>query len=345
MEFRQAYDRISSASAPATADSAGLRSYVLYPYLQAARLAQGLSAAGMDVPATLDEQVEAFLRAREGEPVAQDLRRAWLTSLAGRNRWNLFLAFHRDAADGAALRCHGFSARIQLQRTEGLAAEVTQAWLTPRSVLECEQAFTWLRERGGLSPELIEQRVRLALDSGNADFARQIVRPLPAERAAPLLQWAALLENPRREIDALVASPLTAVEARALLAGWTALARADRAAAKQRIERLLSARKLDRQAASPYALALALALSWDRDADALKYFSRVEAPGLHSGPATGSRFPAASPRCRIPTVAQRVGDIGARASPRMKTTPHPHGSCTNPSWQKTITTPPWLPRG
>jgi soluble lytic murein transglycosylase len=275
-EFQQAYARIADAPTIATADSASLRSYALYPYLQAARLGQALAAARASVPATLDDQIAAFLRANEGEPVAQDLRRNWLTSLAGRARWSDFLGFHRVASDGAALRCQGFTARIELQRTEGLAAEVTQAWLTPRSLPDCERAFDWLRSTGSLDDVLTEQRVRLALEDGNADFARQIARPLPAERTAPLLQWAALLENPRRELDALLAAPGAAAEDRALLDSWTKLARADRAAAGQRFEKLLRARKLDRRAASPFALALALALSWDRDADALKYFARVD---------------------------------------------------------------------
>ena len=47
--------------------------------------------------------------------------------------------------------------------------------------------------------------MRLALQAGNGAFARQIALPLPAAQAAPLLQWAALLESPRREIDALIA--------------------------------------------------------------------------------------------------------------------------------------------
>jgi soluble lytic murein transglycosylase len=278
-EFRQAYARLADAAT--TADSASLRDYVLYPYLQAARLNQSLAAGGTAVPTALDEQIAAFLSAHDSELAGQDLRRSWLASLAGRARWSQFLAFHRDATDGAGLRCHGFTARIELQqRVEGLAAEVSQAWLTPRSLPECERAFEWLRSTGGLTSELIAQRVRLALQGASPAFARQIARPLPAELAAPLLQWAAMLENPRREIDALIAAPQAAIETATLLAGWTQLARADHAAAEQRFEKLLRARKLDRQAASPFALALALPLSWDRDANALKYFARVEKKDL-----------------------------------------------------------------
>jgi soluble lytic murein transglycosylase len=275
-EFQQAHERVGSAPNIETTDSAGLRSYVLFPYLQAARLARALGVAGVDVPTALDEQIASFLSARAGEPVAQDLRRTWLASLADRAKWSQFLAFHRDTSDGAALRCHGFSARIELLRTEGLAAEVAKTWLTPRSLPECERAFEWLRSSGALGDALIEQRVRLALEGGNPAFARQILRPLPAGRAAPLLQWAALLENPRREIDAILASRRTTLETHTLLAGWSLLARNDRAAAKQRFELLLRASELDRHAASPFALALALPLSWDRDAEALKYFARVD---------------------------------------------------------------------
>lgn len=277
-EFQRSLGQVGTAPAnAASADSAGLRGYILYPYLQAARLAQVLGTAGSAVPRTLDEQIESFLRAHDGEPVAQDLRRRWLNSLAARSSWSQFLALYRDATDGAALRCHAFSARIELQRTEGLAADVTQAWLTPRSLPDCERSFEWLRSTGVLGDALTEQRVRLALEGGGAAFARQIVRPLPTQVAAPLLQWASLQENPRREIDALIASPGTRVEGRALLDGWTRLARADRNAARQRFDSLLRARKLDARAASPFALALALALSWDRDADSLKFFARVDA--------------------------------------------------------------------
>ncbi|MDQ2640742.1 MAG: transglycosylase SLT domain-containing protein [Pseudomonadota bacterium] len=278
IEFRQAMASLSgSGPGPAsTADSPQLQRYALYPYVQAARLEQALRAAGQTVPATLDEQIATFLRTQGDAPAARDLRRAWLLSLAARASWAPFLDFHQPAGDDAALRCHGFSARIALGRETGLAAPVRQAWLTPRSQPECERAFAWLETSGALDHALITQRVRLALEAGNAGFARQIAARLPADQAAPLLQWAALLENPRRELDALIAAPRRKVEPAALLAGWTRFARADRNAARQRFPKLVQARRMDRGAASPLALALALALAWDRHAEALPYFARVE---------------------------------------------------------------------
>lgn len=275
-EFRLAMARLAEPAFEPARDSAELRRYVLYPYLEAARLELALSAPDDAVPAALDGQIAAFIRSRETEPVAQGLRRSWLASLARRSRWQEFLHFHDDPGDGAALRCHGFTARIELGADAQLATRVAQSWLTPRSLPECEHAFAWLESSGNLGAGLVEQRVRLALEADNADFARQILVRLPTGQAAPLSQWAALLEHPQREIDALIAAPRRPVEAAALLAGWTKLTRADRAAARQRFNQLVQARQLDRRAASPLALALALALSWDRDANALRYFALVE---------------------------------------------------------------------
>jgi len=276
IEFRQALASIPGAGITASADSPTLQRYALYPYVQAARLEQALRNTGQTVPAALDEQVATFLRAQGDAPAARDLRRAWLLSLAERARWEPFLDFHHPAADDAALRCHGFAGRIALGREAGLATQVAQAWLTPRSLPECERAFAWLEATGNLDHALVTQRVRFALEAGNAGFARQIAARLPADQAAPLLQWAALLENPQRELDALIAAPQKKVMPEALLAGWTKFARADRTTARQRFQRLVQARRLDRKAASPLALSLALALSWDRHAESLPYFERVE---------------------------------------------------------------------
>src|SRR5690606_33699485 len=131
------------------------------------------------------------------------------------------------------------------------------------------------RSQKAMTPALIEQRVRRALDSNNPRFAKQIAASLPADKAAPLLRWAALLENPQKQIDALIASPAMQVEPKAQLAGWTRFARADRDGALRRYDSFVRARKLTEEAASPYALALALALSWDRRPEALGYFKRV----------------------------------------------------------------------
>jgi soluble lytic murein transglycosylase len=272
--FREAYEQVDVPTAKRHPDSEALRNYPLYPYLQAARIRRALTDAG-DELSSVDQRAQTLITYYENEPVGRNLRRVWLTSLAERGQWARFLEQYRNDYDDDALECQSFTARIELERTADLAPLIARRWLTPRSLPDCERAFDWLRAQNALTPELIEQRARMALKESNSGFAREIAAFLPAGRAAPLLQWAKLLDDAPRQIEALIASPSTAVENEALLAGWTRFARGNRDLAMKRFDAFVRARGLTEATASPYALALALALSWDRNPEALPYFKRV----------------------------------------------------------------------
>lgn len=273
-EFVAAYTAVTSGAAAPAPDSERLQAYPIYDYLVAARLRRELNAKRL--PDDLDARIGAFL-AREGEALAgRELRRAWLLSLAERSDWTRFLANYSDAVADTTLRCHQLAARIALERGDALAAAATELWLNgEKSPPACDAVFAWLRAQPTFTPALLEQRARLALKAGNATYARSLAAQLPAERAAPLLQWAALIENPAKEIEALIAQPARAVEREALLDGWTRYARKDADAADGRWPALQSARGLDAAAASPYVRALALGLAWSRRPAAAARFAQV----------------------------------------------------------------------
>jgi len=277
--FQQAYEQVDALDAERHPDSEALRNYPLYPYLQAARIRRALADVA-DELGSVDERAQTFVTYYENEPVGRNLRRVWLTSLAERGHWAQFLDQYRENIADDALGCQGFTARIELDRTEGLAPLIAKRWLTSRSLPDCERAFDWLRTQNALTPELIEQRARMALKESNTGFARQMAAFLPPERAAPILQWAGLLDDSQRQIEALIASPATAVQDEAQLAGWTRFARTNRDLAMKRFDVFAQARGLTQVTASPYALALALALAWDRNPEALRYFQRVEPANL-----------------------------------------------------------------
>jgi soluble lytic murein transglycosylase len=238
-EFARVYP-IAAESKP-DRDSAALRNYILYPYIQQRRLLAALAAeSSAEVETALDSEIDA------NDPV---------------------------------LHCHMLSARVALQRHDGLQSLVATAWSTAgESRPACESAFTWLKTQPVYTPALIEARARQALQSGNAAFARQIIAMLPTSSkpmADSLLRWAGLIERPRVGIDAAIASPRTEIEPAALLDGWTRLARADASAAMQRYTALVRARDLPPDVASRFALELALSLSWSRRPESLTYFAKV----------------------------------------------------------------------
>jgi soluble lytic murein transglycosylase len=250
--------------------------------LQAARLQRDLHLA--PAPAAVDQQIAEFLKTqapKDGSEslAARALRRAWLPELARRKSWELFYSEYVDSGADPALRCNALQARIALGQTKDLAPAIVEQWLNGRDTPpECEPAFDWLRARKLLPPSLLDQRARLALSAGNYKLAQKLIPALPPEMAAPVRQWAALLEQPQREIDRLTAQPELPVEPGALQDGWLRLARTDPDAALQRFQPLLDARQPDAAAVSQLARSLALALAWSRRPEALDWFARV-APG------------------------------------------------------------------
>ncbi len=270
--------------APAGGDSEALQRYPLFPYLQAARLHRQLALArpvaapaGTESKLALDDEIAAFIAQQGDRPVTRALRSAWLSHLAARRAWPAFLGhYSADRDSQSTLRCHWLAARVALGQTDGLTEELTTTWLTAKSLPDaCDPALDWWRTRGGPGEVLVERRARMALAAGDAGLARFLAKSLTPARAEPLLQWAALIEQPEREVAALIAQPAKPAESQALEDGWLRYSRSDAEAAAARYPALVQARGLDARAASPFALSVALALSWSRHPRALEFFRLV----------------------------------------------------------------------
>ena len=273
--FMSAYAAAGSATGGAPAqDPEALRDYPLYPYLLAARLEPRLDDPGADA------ELRAFIARYGDQPVGRSLRSRWMMQLAGAKRWDTYLSVYRSELDDSlAARCNAYAARIALGRTDGMAAQALEDWESPKSLPSaCDPAIGWLRAQGLLTPALIERRARAALAAGESSLARQLVATLPSAQAAPLLQWADLIDKPVPNVEALIANPTTSVEPAALLDGWRRYARADAELAAERYPALVASRGFDEIAAGPYALAVGYQLSLSRKPGALAFYALAQ-PG------------------------------------------------------------------
>ena len=180
--FRVAYAAAQAGGTGSTTpDDDALRAYPLYPYLQSARLEHDLGA---------DAAIAEFLAGHGAEPYIRSLRGAWLADLGRRRQWETYLEHYDDAVDtNVTLRCYALTARAALGRHDGLEEAVAEQWLTARSLPDvCDAPFDWLRSRKRLTAELIERRVRMALEEGGPQLARYLAKSLPERTAAPLIQ-------------------------------------------------------------------------------------------------------------------------------------------------------------
>ncbi len=152
-----------------------LDGYVLAPYLDYAALRRDLR--------TLDAaRARRFLEAEADTQLGRQFLRNWLEELARREDWNTFLRFDPgDDSTGTTLRCQRLRARIATGAPEARVREELMAlWPTGQSLPDaCDPALALARSKGWLDEAAVRQRLRLAVDAGNAGLATHLARLLP----------------------------------------------------------------------------------------------------------------------------------------------------------------------
>jgi soluble lytic murein transglycosylase len=270
-EFTAAMQRVRQRL-PEQPDSPALQAYVIYDYLIAARFRRDVDLKPGD---DLDTAIDPFLQAHTGQPVARNLRTDWLTSLANRRRWDWFLPRAGDVTS-PSLICDRLQGRLATGDIKGLAAESLARWSLPqKQPSECEPVFVWLRQQGLLTPALAESRTRAALTADNPRLAREFVIDVPAEKAAPLLQWAQLLDASKTTLNTVATNPSVSVEPVALAAGFDHLARADSTAALALLPKLLSRPDMTPAMQVQLQRIAALGAAYGRDPAAVAAFDQL----------------------------------------------------------------------
>lgn len=254
-------------------DSTALREYVLYPYLQSMRLRQQLKSSP---DADTDTRIREFLETSGRTVANRELSREWLQSLAQRKEWPEFRAAYRDDVADSDLRCQQLLARANSSGDASLKADALKLWMTGQKLSPtCIPAFEWIKQQGWLTPELLEQRSKLALAAGNADLAESIAQGLPPEQAESLQRWARLIRTPQAELENLIEDPKQHADPDAVLDGFSRLARKDAQQALKLYKPLLKSQKLSGNKTVPFTSALALALATNRLPEALPYFQKI----------------------------------------------------------------------
>jgi soluble lytic murein transglycosylase len=171
-----------------------LQDYPLYPYLQFQDLRNRLSQADA-------REVARFLKAHEGEPLGDRLRRAWLYNLARNRRWTLFLHDYRPT-DSVDLQCYALQARLETGDKKGLVKDALQLWLAGESRPKaCDPAFKFLADGGHLNRERLWARIRLAMQNNRPVLAGYLAKSLPEADQAWVTLWRAANDTPSRALD------------------------------------------------------------------------------------------------------------------------------------------------
>ncbi|NNC22928.1 transglycosylase SLT domain-containing protein [Salinisphaera sp. USBA-960] len=151
-----------------------LSDYPLAPYLTAASLRRALR---IDATPALDRQVQQFIQTHRDWPPARRLRQRWLVSLIQRQRWQQLLAATGQRADRTRVRCGVVHA--QIVRGQKPVESALDLWHAGHSQPNaCDPVFAWLKRSGHLTPDVIVERARLALNDNQQGLARYLSRKL-----------------------------------------------------------------------------------------------------------------------------------------------------------------------
>jgi soluble lytic murein transglycosylase len=276
-EFRAALD--AAAPARRAPDSAALRAYVLYPYVEAARLRQALAAVrGTAREPALEKRIQEFLARSGEEPVARELRRDWLEYLGARQLWPSFQAEAPAVLTDTGLRCYALAARLAQAPADGVRDDVLALWLTHRErPPACDAVFAWLDAPGRLTAAEIESRALYA--ARNRLRLPATLPEMPLDRRAVVLFQDRLRAAPERELKAFLAGPPPpsprpgdAELAEALVTAFDRLARRDSRQARALFPGLVKHPLFTAAQRNELRLAHALGLAYDLDEDAVAVF-------------------------------------------------------------------------
>jgi len=167
-------------------DNYPLRGYLDYEYLK----------RQLYKPRIKDYQ--QFFETNKDSPIADRLRRKWLTILAKQGRWKLFLEFYKDM-NSTRLDCSRALALQNIGDTAEAKLAAEKLWLTGKSQPRgCDSVFKNWRARGEATPELIWQRIRLAMHKRKPNLAKYLAKFLGPSERKWVERWRQMYRRPAK---------------------------------------------------------------------------------------------------------------------------------------------------
>jgi soluble lytic murein transglycosylase len=201
-----------------------LDNYVLKNYLDYEDLKRRLSKQSVNT-------VHAFLEANQDSPLHNRLRLQWLKTLARQGRWKQFVADYRDL-NNTKLACQYAHALQKLGKQQQARIEAETLWLTGKSQPgACDAVFKNWRASGAATPELIWERIRLAMHKRRPSLARYLAKFLGPSERSWVERWYRMYRRPAKMLDHPAFKKDTPLVREILLHGLERLARLDAAEA------------------------------------------------------------------------------------------------------------------
>lgn len=171
-----------------------LDGYPLQSYLKYRQYRKQLSSLS-------EKQVLTFVNEYKDTPYANWLRTAWLDKMAKQQKWQQYLNAYTPQ-NSTRRQCHYANALLKIGDKERAFKYVPKLWLVGQSQPKsCDTIFSAFKKAGKLTPELIWERIKLAMAKGRISLAKYLAKSLPKNDQLWLKEWAKIYHKPKQVLS------------------------------------------------------------------------------------------------------------------------------------------------
>jgi len=172
-----------------TALAEKLKTYPLYPYLRYNYLRPRLHKID-------NAEIKDFILSYPDFISVDSLKTSWLKQLIRQRKWQIFLDNYSPQKE-LKLRCQQLQARIKTGNNIYLLEDTRTLWLTGKSLPpQCDNAFERLYKSDLVTNELVWERIRLAMESGNTGLVNYLSKRLDSDYKIWAKRWVTMHHNP-----------------------------------------------------------------------------------------------------------------------------------------------------
>lgn len=159
-----------------------LRRYPLYPYLKYKQLIINLRNKNIT-------EVKQFLAENDNSPISDKLRTQLLIFLAKHKQWKDYLLSYRQPQT-VKFQCLYLQALYKEGFKEPALQQVSSLWMTGKSQHKtCEYIFEKFQQASRLTTDMIWQRIKLSIESGNISLVKHLAKGLPENDQPWISLW------------------------------------------------------------------------------------------------------------------------------------------------------------
>lgn len=260
--FRLAYTTAQQGGDAWRSQAQGLRTYVLFPYLEAASLTHDLRQLDL-------AQVQTYLRRYPDMLPAQALRRDFLYELARREDWRDFNILYRSSL-GDTLSCDALRAKLAGGGRLDFDRDLAALWRKPSLPNACDSVLDAAHDQGLLTPQRLWTRIDTAVIARRSGTVASLARWLPPEQADEAQRLALALRDPAGAVSAAAQWPDSVRARQAAALALQRLAPRQSAAAETGWQALQPCLRFSSAQRNDVLSAIALFRATDFDPDALQ---------------------------------------------------------------------------